>query len=32
LGMFVVSVVGMVAIVALARQWKGGLLVGNAAG
>jgi PPP family 3-phenylpropionic acid transporter len=30
LGMFVVSAVGMVAIVALARQWKGGLLVGNA--
>jgi PPP family 3-phenylpropionic acid transporter len=32
LGMFVVSAVGMVAIVALARQWKGGLLVGNATG
>jgi PPP family 3-phenylpropionic acid transporter len=32
LGMFVVSVVGMVAIVALARQWKGGLLFGNAIG
>jgi len=32
LGMFVVSAVGMLAIVALARQWKGGLLVGNAAG
>ena len=30
--MFVVSAVGMVAIVALARQWKGGLLVGNATG
>lgn len=30
LGMFIVSAVGMVAIVMLARQWKGGLLVGNA--
>lgn len=30
LGMFVVSAVGMAAIVALARRWKGGLLVGNA--
>ena len=30
LGMFVVSALGMAAIVTLARQWKGGLLVGNA--
>jgi len=30
LGMFVISVVGMAAIALLARQWKGGLLVGNA--
>ena len=30
LGVFVVSAVGMMAILALARQWKGGLLVGNA--
>lgn len=30
LGMFVVSAIGMAAIVALARQWKGGLLVGDA--
>jgi PPP family 3-phenylpropionic acid transporter len=28
LGMFVVSAIGMAAIVTLARQWKGGLLVG----
>ena len=31
LGMFVVSVVGMAAIALLARQWKGGLLVGGGA-
>ena len=31
LGMFVVSAIGMVAIVMLARQWKGGLLVGQPA-
>jgi PPP family 3-phenylpropionic acid transporter len=30
LGMFVVSAIGMAAIVALARVWKGSLLVGNA--
>jgi PPP family 3-phenylpropionic acid transporter len=30
LGMFIVSAVGMVAIVLLSCQWKGGLLVGNA--
>ena len=30
LGMFIVSALGMAAIVLLARQWKGGLLVGNA--
>ncbi|CAN5910983.1 MFS transporter [soil metagenome] len=30
LGMFVVSTIGMVAIVLLARRWKGGLVVGNA--
>jgi PPP family 3-phenylpropionic acid transporter len=30
LGMFVVAAVGMAAVVTLARQWKGGLLVGNA--
>ena len=30
LGMFVVSAVGMAAIMLLARRWKGGLLVGNA--
>jgi PPP family 3-phenylpropionic acid transporter len=29
LGMFVVSAAGMVAIITLARRWKGGLLVGN---
>jgi hypothetical protein len=29
--MFIVSAVGMFAIAALARQWKGGLLVGDAA-
>ena len=29
LGMFVVSAVGMMAIVALARRWRGGLLVGT---
>jgi PPP family 3-phenylpropionic acid transporter len=29
LGMLVVSTVGMAAILVLARQWKGGLLVGN---
>jgi MFS transporter, PPP family, 3-phenylpropionic acid transporter len=29
LGMFVVSAVGMVAVLMLVRQWKGGLLVGN---
>ena len=32
LGMFVVSAIGMAAIVTLARQWKGGLLFGNAIG
>jgi PPP family 3-phenylpropionic acid transporter len=32
LGMFVVSTIGMAAIVTLARQWKGGLLFGNATG
>jgi PPP family 3-phenylpropionic acid transporter len=30
LGMFAVAAIGMAAIAALARQWKGGLLVGNA--
>jgi PPP family 3-phenylpropionic acid transporter len=30
LGMFVVAAIGMAAVVMLARQWKGGLLVGNA--
>jgi len=30
LGMFVVSAVGMMALVALARVWKGSLIVGNA--
>lgn len=30
LGMFVVSTIGMMAIVLLARLWKGGLVVGNA--
>jgi len=29
LGMFIVSAVGMLAIVLLARTWKGGLLVGD---
>ena len=31
LGMFVVSAIGMSAIVTLAREWQGGLLVGDAA-
>jgi MFS transporter, PPP family, 3-phenylpropionic acid transporter len=30
LGMFVVSVIGMTALIALARRWNGGLLVGHA--
>ena len=30
LGMFIVAAIGMAAVVTLARQWKGGLLVGHA--